>query len=158
MTGKTNAARILDRAGVPYRLVSYEVDEDDLSAAHLARQLGADGGRVFKTLVLKGDRTGHLVCVIPGEAELDLKKAAKASGNRSCAMLPMKDLRAVTGYIRGGCSPIGMKKRFPTYLDERAAAFDDILISAGVRGQQLVLAPSGLLGAAGAVFADLSRD
>lgn len=156
MTGKTNAARILDRAGIVYRLVPYEVDPDDLSAAHLARELGADGERIFKTLVLRGDKTGHLVCVIPGESELDLKKAAKVSGNKSCAMIPLKDLQNITGYIRGGCSPLGMKKQFPTYIDESAILFDDIFVSAGQRGLQLCLAPEDLASAAGAEIVDLT--
>lgn len=155
MTGKTNAARILDRAGVRYRLVSYRVDEEDLGAAHLARQLGEDGERVFKTLVLKGDRTGHLVCVIPGMAGLDLKKAAKASGNKSCSMLPMKELQATTGYVRGGCSPIGMKKPFPTLIDETAMLYPEIYVSAGARGLQLLLSPEDLAAVAGAAMVDL---
>lgn len=152
---KTNAARILDREGIPYRLVGYEVDDEDLSAVHLAEQLGLDINRIFKTLVLRGDKSGHLVCVIPGGRELDLKKAAKASGNKSCAMIPVKDLQSVTGYIRGGCSPIGMKRRFPAYLHQTALAYPDIHVSAGLRGLQLVIAPEGLVKATGAEVADL---
>ena len=152
---KTNAARILDKAGVTYGIIEYEVDESDLSAVHMAEQLGQDPARVFKTLVARGDKTGHVVFVIPGDRELDLKKAAKASGNKSCAMLPLKDLQAVTGYIRGGCSPIGMKKRFPTYVDNSASEHGNIFVSAGQRGLQLALAPGDLLAAAGAVLADL---
>ncbi len=153
--GKTNAARLLDRAGTAYSLVSYAVDENDLSAAHLAAQLGEDVARVFKTLVLHGDRSGYFVCIIPGGCELDLKKAAKASGNKNCALIPMKDLQAVTGYIRGGCSPLAMKKRFPAYLHETAFSFASIYVSAGLRGLQLLLAPEDLASASGAVTADL---
>ena len=107
---KTNAARLLDKAGVPYELIPYEVDEADLSAVHVASSLGENIGQVFKTLLLQGDKNGYFVCVIPGEQEVDLKLAAKVSGNKKCEMLPMKELLPVTGYIRGGCSPIGMKK------------------------------------------------
>lgn len=152
---KTNAARILDRMGIVYRLVEYEVDEEDLSAEHLANQLGIDLGRVFKTLVLKGDKTGYMVCVIPGGGELDLKKAAKASGNKSCSMLPLKDLQTVTGYLRGGCSPLGMKKRFPTFLDAAAIRHAAIHVSAGLRGLQMVLTPNDLVTATEAGVADL---
>ncbi len=155
---KTNAARILDQTRVPYRLAEYEVDEDDLSAGHLARQLGLDPGVVFKTLVLSGDKTGFLVCVLPGDRDLDLKKAARASGNKSCAMIPMKDLKDVTGYIRGGCSPIGMKKRFPAYIHSSALDHPEIYVSAGLRGVQLALAPKDLIAATGAEVADLARD
>lgn len=153
---KTNAARLLDRAGISYGLVPYEVDESDLSARHLAAQLDRDLDSVFKTLVLKGDKTGHFVCVVPGGADVDLKKAAKASGNKSAAMLPMKDLVAVTGYMRGGCSPLGMKKAFPTFVHQSALDLDAIYVSAGQRGLQLHLAPAALIQAAGAVVADLT--
>lgn len=152
---KTNAARILDRMKRGYELVAYTVDEEDLSAAHLAMQLGIDPGRIFKTLVLKGDKTGYLVCIVPGDADLDLKKAAKASGNKSCSLISVKDLRAVTGYIRGGCSPLGMKKRFPAYIHQSALDWDRIYVSAGQRGVQLLLAPGDLIAAAEAVKADL---
>ena len=154
---KTNAARILDTLGIDYRLASYEVDEEDLSATHLADMIDEDPERIFKTLVLRGDRTGPVVCVIPGGRELDLKKAAKASGNKSCAMLPLKDLQGMTGYIRGGCSPLGMKKRFPTYIHASAPDHKEVFISAGLRGLQLVLAPDDLVAAAEATVADLTR-
>lgn len=156
-TAKTNAARILDREEVAYELVPYTVDEEDLSATHLAEQLHLDAKQIFKTLVLKGDRTGHFVCVIPGDDELDLKKAAKVSGNKGCAMIPMKELQAVTGYIRGGCSPLGMKKRFPAFIHETAALFDRIYVSAGLRGLQLLVAPADLIRVSGAKTADLVR-
>ena len=152
---KTNVARLLDKAKVAYELVPYEVDESDLSAVHVAAQLGEDVDRVFKTIVLHGDKTGHFVCVVPGEQEIDLKKAARVSGNKKCELLPMKELLPVTGYIRGGCSPIGMKKHFPTYLHESASAFDYIYVSAGQRGLQVKLSPQDLLREAGAVYADL---
>ncbi|MCC8190020.1 MAG: Cys-tRNA(Pro) deacylase [Planctomycetes bacterium] len=152
---KTNAARLLDRQGIPYQLVAYRVDEEDLSAAHLAAQLGEEGQRVYKTLVCRGDRTGHIVCVIPGAAELDLKKAARATGNKGCSLIPQKDLQAVTGYLRGGCSPIGMKKPLPTVLDRSALAWDAIYVSAGVRGLQLRLAPTDLQVVTGATVADV---
>ncbi len=142
---KTNAARLLDRAKIGYELVPYEVDENDLAATHVAEQLGEPIEQVFKTLVLKGDRTGHLVCVIPGHCEVDLKKAARASRNKSVAMIPMKELLPTTGYIRGGCTPIGMKKRFPTFLHTTALDFSHIYISAGVRGLQLRIAPPDLV-------------
>ena len=113
---KTNAARLLDQAKVTYDLIPYEVDEQDLSAIHVANSLGEDIEQVFKTLVLNGDKSGHFVCVIPGDYEIDLKMAAKESGNKKCDLIPLKELLPLTGYIRGGCSPIGMKKRFPTYI------------------------------------------
>ena len=113
---KTNAARLLDRAKINYELVPYEVDEEHLAATHVAEQLGEEIATVFKTLVLKGDRTGYFVCVVPGNHEVDLKAAARVSGNKKADLIPMKELLPVTGYIRGGCSPVGMKKRFPTYI------------------------------------------
>ena len=155
---KTNVARLLDKAKVAYELIPYEVDESDLSAVHVAAQLGEDVDRVFKTIVLHGDKSGYFVCVVPGEHEIDLKKAAKVSGNKKCELLPMKELLPVTGYIRGGCSPIGMKKHFPTYLHESAASFDYIYVSAGQRGLQVRLAPGDLLREARAAYADLIAD
>ena len=155
---KTNVARLLDKAKVAYELIPYEVDESDLSAVHVAAQLGEDVDRVFKTIVLHGDKSGYFVCVVPGEHEIDLKKAAKVSGNKKCELLPMKELLPVTGYIRGGCSPIGMKKHFPTYLHESAASFDYIYVSAGQRGLQVRLAPADLLREARAAYADLIAD
>lgn len=142
---KTNAARLLDRAGISYDTAAYDVDEDDLSAVHVASQLGEDLDTVFKTLVLKGDRTGYFVCIVPGEMEVDLKKAAKASGNKSCEMIHVKDLLPVTGYIRGGCSPIGMKKRFPEYIHESCLSLPYIFVSAGIRGLQLKMKPADLI-------------
>ena len=147
---KTNAARLLDAAGIAYELIPYEFTEDDLSAQHVAAELGEDIDRVFKTLVLRGDRTGFFVCVIPGDFEVDLKVAARISGNKSCEMLHLKELLPITGYIRGGCSPIGMKKPFPTYIHESALLYDFIYISAGQRGLQFKIAPQDLIDFVGA--------
>ncbi|MBQ9702315.1 MAG: Cys-tRNA(Pro) deacylase [Bacteroidales bacterium] len=141
---KTNAARLLDAAGISYTLVPYEVDEEHLEASHVAEQLGEDLDRVFKTLVLRGDRNGLFVCVIPGSLEVDLKVAARISGNKSCAMIHVKELLPLTGYIRGGCSPIGMKKPLPTFLHESAFLWDSIYISAGIRGLQVCISPQAL--------------
>lgn len=156
-TEKTNAARLLDKAGIAYRLIPYEFDENDLAARHVADSLGQDIARVFKTLVLHGDRTGHVVCIVPGDSEVNLKALAKVSGNKKVEMIPMKDLLAVTGYIRGGCSPIGMKKRFPTYIHNTALSFDTIFVSAGIRGLQVEIAPADLIGFVGAVTADVAE-
>lgn len=142
---KTNVARLLDKAKVDYELIPYEVDEQDLSAVHVAASLGENIECVFKTLVLHGDKNGYFVCVIPGEHEVDLKMAAKVSGNKKCDLIPMKDLLPLTGYIRGGCSPIGMKKAFPTYIHHTCMDFPFIYISAGQRGLQLKLAPQDLI-------------
>ena len=150
---KTNAARLLDQQKVKYEFVPYEVNEDDLSATHVAASLGEPIEQVFKTIVLQGDKTGYFVCVIPGAAEIDLKLAAKVSGNKSCALLPLKELLPLTGYIRGGCSPIGMKKRFPTYFHESCMAYPYIYVSAGMRGLQFKIAPADLIRAAGATTA-----
>lgn len=153
---KTNAARLLDKAGISYRLIPYEFDENDLAAQHVAESLGQPIEQVFKTLVLHGDKTGHIVCVVPGNAEVDLKALAKASSNKKVEMIAMRDLLAVTGYIRGGCSPIGMKKRFPTWFHTSALDFDTIFVSAGVRGLQLEISPSDLISFVGASVADVA--
>lgn len=152
---KTNAARLLDKAKISYELVAYDVDEENLAATHVAEQLGEDISQVFKTLVLRGDKTGIFVCVIPGDAEVDLKKAAKVSGNKSVEMLHVKELLAVTGYIRGGCSPIGMKKVFPTYIHKSCYDFPFIYVSAGVRGLQLKIVPADLVDFTKAVVTEL---
>ena len=152
---KTNAARILDSKKINYELVPYTVDESDLAATHVAAELGEDIAQVFKTLVLRGDRNGLLVCVIPGDKEVDLKKAAKLSGNKKVEMIAMKELLPLTGYIRGGCCPIGMKKPFPTWIHSTCMDFPFIYISAGVRGLQLKIAPQDLLDATGSETADL---
>lgn len=145
MIQKTNAARLLDAAGIAYSLVEYAVDEEHLEASHVAAELGEDIDRVFKTLVLRGDKSGPFVCVIPGSLEVDLKVAARISGNKNCEMLHLKELLPLTGYIRGGCSPIGMKKQFPTFIHESALLYDTIYVSAGVRGLQLCISPQDLI-------------
>lgn len=152
---KTNASRLLDKAKINYELIPYEVDESDLSAIHVADQLSEDVAQVFKTLVLKGNKSGYFVCIIPGAEELDLKLAAKESDNKSCEMIAMKDLLQITGYIRGACSPIGMKKSFPTYIHSTCTDFEFIYISAGQRGLQLKLDPRELIGEVGAQVCDL---
>ena len=152
---KTNAARLLDKAKIAYNLVPYTVDEDNLAATHVAEELGEDIATVFKTLVLRGDRTGLFVCVIPGDKEVDLKAAAKVSGNKKCELIPMKELLPTTGYIRGGCSPIGMKKPLPTFFHSTATEHEHIYISAGVRGLQIEIAPSELIAFVDATVADI---
>ena len=153
---KTNAARLLDKAGINYGLIPYEFDENDLAVQHVAECLGQPIEQVFKTLVLQGDTTGHVVCVVPGDSEVDLKALAKASGNKKVEMIAMKDLLAVTGYIRGGCSPIGMKKKFPTYFHSTALEFEHIYVSAGVRGLQLEIAPTDLITFVGGTVASVA--
>ncbi len=152
---KTNAARLLDRAKIAYELVPYEVDESNLAATHVAEQLGEDIAQVFKTLVLRGDRQGIFVCVIPGDREVNLKKAAKLSGNKSAEMIAMKELLPTTGYIRGGCSPIGLKRPFPIYIQASCLEHDYIYISAGVRGLQLKLSPQDLIAYVSAQVGDV---
>ena len=153
---KTNAARLLDKAGIKYNLIPYEVDENDLAVQHVADCLGQDIERVFKTLILHGDKAGYIVCVVPGDMEVDLKALAKASGNKKVEMIAMKDLLSVTGYIRGGCSPIGMKKRFPTFFHSTATSFDRIYVSAGVRGLQLEINPADLIKFVSGTVADVA--
>ena len=152
---KTNVARLLDAAKINYELIPYTVSEDDLSAVHVADELGEDIDCVFKTLVLEGDKVKNFVCVIPGAMEVDLKKAAKVSGNKSCDLIPMKSLLPLTGYIRGGCCPIGMKKPFPTFIHESALNFDYIYVSAGQRGLQFKISPQDLINYVKATLADL---
>lgn len=152
---KTNAARILDRLSIAYEIKTYEVDESDLSAEHVAVTAGLDIKTIFKTLVGRGDRTGIIMAVINGADELDLKALARASGNKSVEMIALKELLPTTGYVRGGCSPLGAKKNFPVYVDRKATTLEKISISAGMRGQQLILAPADLIRAANAVVADI---
>lgn len=153
---KTNVARLLDKAKVKYELIPYQVDESDLSATHVAADLGEDVEQVFKTIVLHGDKSGYFVCVVPGDREIDLKRAAKVSGNKKCELLPLKELLPVTGYIRGGCSPVGMKKHFPTYIHQTAAQYPYIYVSAGQRGLQIKVAPDDILREARAEYAELT--
>ena len=152
---KTNAARLLDRAGIAYRLVPYEVDEEHLDAVHVADQLGEDIDHVFKTLVLRGDRNGIFVCVVPGNAEVDLKMAAKVSGNKSAALIHLKELLPLTGYIRGGCSPVGMKKPYPIFIHRSCLDCEHIYVSAGMRGLQIEIAPQDLISFTHAEVVDL---
>ena len=153
----TNAMRLLTKAGIPFDTSEYPVDESDLSGVHAAEALGVEPDRVFKTLVARGDRKGLSVFCIPVAEELDLRKCAAATGDKKIEMIHVKELPGLTGYIRGGCSPIGMKKKYPTWIDETAVLFDRIYVSAGLRGQQLVLAPDDLKRAAQAEYADLTR-
>lgn len=155
VTKKTNAARLLDQQKVPYELIPYEVDEEHLGAEHTAEVLGEPIERIFKTLVLRGDRLGLFVCVIPGAEEVDLKKAAKVTGNKKVEMIHVKELLPLTGYIRGGCSPIGMKKPLPTWFHQSLMDADYVYCSAGQRGLQFRLAPQDLLRAAKGTLADL---
>ena len=153
---KTNAAVRLDRAKVAYELVPYAVDPDNLAAEHVAEELGEDINSVFKTLVLHGEKVGYFVCVIPGNMEVDLKKAAKAAGAKKAEMIPMKELLPLTGYIRGGCSPVGMKKPFPTFFHKTVLDFDIIYVSAGQRGLQFKISPSDLISYCRATVADVA--
>ncbi|MDK4440813.1 Cys-tRNA(Pro) deacylase [Enterococcus faecium] len=154
---KTNAIRMVEQKKIPYTEHEYEWDESHLSASSVAEQLPESQCRIFKTLVAVGNVTGPLVAVIPGEAELNLKKLAKVSGNKKVEMLHLKDLEATTGYIRGGCSPIGMKKLFPTYLDQIAESYEQIIVSAGRRGLQMELAPQDICALTSGQFADIKQ-
>ena len=154
---KTNAIRMVEQKKIPYTEHEYEWDESHLSASSVAEQLPESQSRIFKTLVAVGHVTGPLVAVIPGEAELNLKKLAKVSGNKKVEMLHLKDLEATTGYIRGGCSPIGMKKLFPTYLDQIAESYEQIIVSAGRRGLQMELAPQDICALTSGQFADIKQ-
>ena len=151
---KTNAVRLLDEAGVAYRLAHYEVDEADLSAETVARKIGLPDAQVFKTLAVRGDKSGILLALIAAGTGLDLKAMAVASGNKNCDLLPLKEVQPVTGYVRGGVSPLGTKKRLPVYLDQAALAHDEISISAGVRGTQILLAPADLVRTTHAALGD----
>jgi len=155
---KTNALRIAEALGIAHRVITYDVDESDLSAAAAAAKIGLPAERVFKTLALRGERAGLFLCCVPGDAEVDLRKAARASGDKAVEMLPLRELQDATGYVRGGCSPIGTKKPLPVYVDETAQLFDEISVSAGARGLQMVVAPSELIRAleGRASFVDLT--
>lgn len=154
-TAKTNAVRLLDTNNIAYTLREYEVDEEHLDALHVANSLGVNPERIFKTLVLKTNNNSHLVAVIPADTHLDLKKIAKLSGNKSCELLPLKELLNLTGYVRGGCSPIGMKKLFPTYIEELATLQDKICISGGKKGLQIIIEPNDLCNLIDARFEDI---
>lgn len=155
---KTNAARILDNLGIEYEIKTYDVDESDLSAVHVAQTAGLNIDTVFKTLVTRGDKTGIIMAVIGGDKEINLKSLAKASGNKSVEMISLKELLPLTGYARGGCSPLGAKKDYPVFLDSRALTQEKISISAGLRGMQIILAPEDLVRATGAKVADLIQE
>lgn len=142
---KTNAMRMLDAAKIPYKILEYTVDESDLSGMHIAEQLNFPPEKMFKTLVAKGDKTGPLVFCIPVAGEIDLKATASITQNKKIEMIHVKDLLTLTGYIRGGVSPIGMKKKFPTWIDESALGFDEITVSSGTRGAQLLINRAALL-------------
>lgn len=153
---KTNAMRLLETQKIEYELLTYEVDENDLSGEHIANEIGFPYEQVFKTLVTKGEKNGYAVFCIPACLELDLKKAAAAAGEKRLEMLHVKDLLPTTGYIRGGCSPLGMKKKFPTFIDETCRLYDKITVSAGVRGGVLLLSPDDLVRAAEAVVCEVT--
>ena len=153
----TNAMRLLTQAGIPFDTSEYPVDESDLSGIHAAAMLGVDADCVFKTLVARGERKGICVFVIPVAEELDLKKCAAATGDKKMEMIHVRELLGLTGYVRGGCSPVGMKKKYPTYIDEIATLFDRIYVSAGLRGQQLIINPEDLRSYTEATFADLTK-
>lgn len=155
MSVKTNAIRIVEAAGLSLREVFYSYSDDDLSGMHAAESAGLPYEQVFKTLVTRGTRTGIHVFCIPVCCELDLKKAAKAAGDKAIEMIPMRELLSLTGYIRGGCSPVGMKKKYPTYLDETAILWDEIAVSAGERGHQMLLSPADLAAITNAEFVDI---
>jgi Cys-tRNA(Pro)/Cys-tRNA(Cys) deacylase len=155
---KTNAVRILDELKIAYELREYEVDENDLSAENVAGKIGFPLESTFKTLVLSGNKTGILMACIPGNKELDLKMLALVSGNKSVEMVPLKEVLPLTGYIRGGVSPVGTRKKYPLYLDESAKLFDRISVSAGERGLQMLLNPVDLIRAAGAVLGTFGKD
>ena len=156
MATKTNAVRLVEQAGIPCREQFYEYDENDLSGLHAAAAIGMPPEQVFKTLVARGDRTGIHVFCIPVCCELDLKKAAKAAGDKKIDLVPVKELLALTGYIRGGCSPVGMKKKYPTYLDETCILWEEIAVSAGERGHQMVLSPQQLAEITNAKLVDIT--
>lgn len=155
MSTKTNAVRLVQKAKISCREAFYDYDVNDLNGNHAAQAIGFPPGQVYKTLVAKGNRTGIVVFCIPVCSELDLKKAAKASGNKDVALIAVKDLLGVTGYIRGGCSPVGMKKKYPTYFQEDCKEFQEIAVSAGERGHQMILSPTALVTLVGGNYADI---
>lgn len=154
---KTNVTRMIAQAKIPYRTAEYDYDEQDLSGIHAADAIAMPQEQVFKTLVARGDKSGICVFCIPVCCSLDLKKAAKASGNKKLDLVPVKDLLGLTGYIRGGCSPIGMKKLYPTFIDETAELHEEIAVSAGARGQQIILNPTNLISFVNMILCDLTE-
>lgn len=155
---KTNAMRILTQAKIPYTVKTYTVDENDLSGTKVAAQIGMPFEQVYKTLVARGDQTGHLVCLLPVDREIDLKRLAAVSGNKRVELIPAKDLLETTGYIRGGCSPVGMKRKFPSYIDSAAQNQLEIAVSAGIRGCQLIVEPQNLLKFLSAKFVEACHE
>ena len=155
MASKTNAVRIVQQAGIPCREEFYEFDEHDLNGNHAAAAIGKPAEEVFKTLVARGERTGINVFCIPVCCELDLKKAAKAAGDKNMELIPVKELLGLTGYVRGGCSPVGMKKKYPTYFDETCILYDEIAVSAGARGHQMLVPPEDLVNLTDAKLVDI---
>ena len=153
---KTNVMRLLDQAKISYRTAEYDYDESDLSGIHAAEAIGMPAEQIFKTLVARGEKCGYLVFCIPVCCELDLKKAAKAAGDKKVELIHVKELLPLTGYLRGGCSPIGMKKKFPTFIDETAILFDEIGVSAGCRGCQILLEPDDLISYVNPSLCDLT--
>ena len=153
---KTNAMRLLEQAGVAFRIETYEFDEEHLSGEHVASQVSLPADQIFKTLVVRGDKQGIMVFCIPVTMALDLKKAAKAAGDKKIEMTHVKELLGLTGYIRGGCSPVGMKKKYPTWIDETAMLYDEIAVSAGARGIQIIINPEALKDFVEAVYADVT--
>ena len=154
---KTNAMRLLEQAGIAFRIETYEFDEEHLSGEHVASQVSLPADQIFKTLVVRGDKQGIMVFCVPVTMELDLKKAAKAAGDKKIEMTHVKELLVLTGYIRGGCSPIGMKKKYPTWIDETAMLYDEIAVSGGVRGMQIIIHPEELKDFTEAVYADVTQ-
>lgn len=157
MASKTNAVRLVEQAGIPCREVFYEFDEKDLSGNHAAKAIGMPPEQVFKTLVARGDRTGINIFCIPVCCELNLKKAAKVAGDKNMELVPMKELLSLTGYIRGGCSPVGMKRKYPTFFDETAILFDEIALSAGARGHQMLVPPDDIVRLTNSTYSDITQ-
>ena len=155
MAAKTNAVRLVESAKIPCHEAFYDYDENDLSGIHAAKAVGLPGEQVYKTLVARGDRTGINVFCVPVSFELDLKKAAKAAGDKNMELIPVKDLLSLTGYIRGGCSPVGMKKKYPTFFDETCVLWDEIAVSAGARGHQMIVPPESLAELVSAKIVDI---
>lgn len=154
---KTNAARLLDELKIDYKLMEYDVDEEHLDAVHVAKSVGMPAAQIFKTLVVRGDKTGVLFACVPGDGELDLKNISRISGNKRSEMVPLKDVLPLTGYIRGGCSPLGAKKKYPVYLDDSCKKWNEIVISAGIRGMQIVINPNDLVRATNATVDRITK-
>lgn len=157
MATKTNAVRLVEQAGIPCREIFYDFDENDLNGNHAAKAIGMPPEQVFKTLVAQGERTGINIFCIPVCCELNLKKAAKAAGDKNMELVPVKELLSLTGYIRGGCSPVGMKKKYPTFFDETAVLHDEIALSAGARGHQMLVPPDDIVRLTNGTYSDITQ-